>query len=354
MSKMKATTIILVVIVICGFYWIFNQSKEDTAVDKVTDEIFQQEVLQSSIPVIVIFCTDELWDRKSVPWSLKQPASVIFEIKEIVEDVPLTVEIQVADPTLIGIIRDEKERRSAMKHDTQKPVKRRGVWEGNIFPSSTRFQIEIDTRKTLLEMGFDAALQEMTQQFLADVEQLCGVRYQHRKDRKAFRWGTTGGEVVLGGRKIAITRPLVVTRWKGRYRELKLPSYEHFKSEDPLTERILEQILVGVSMRHYPRSLEGDSLPFPLRGLSKSAISRRFVLKTWEMIGAWLSRRLDELDLVVLYVDGIVLGDHTVVCALGVDREGEEACLRALGGFDGESGGLSGLSGQSSGAGFEV
>ena len=80
---MKTTTIIPLVIVICGLYWIFNQSKEDTAVDKVTDETFQQEVLQSSIPVIVIFCTDELWNRKSVPWSLKQPASVILAIKEI-------------------------------------------------------------------------------------------------------------------------------------------------------------------------------------------------------------------------------------------------------------------------------
>jgi len=45
MSKIKTTTIIPLVIVICGLYWIFNQSKEDTAVDKVTDETFQQEVL---------------------------------------------------------------------------------------------------------------------------------------------------------------------------------------------------------------------------------------------------------------------------------------------------------------------
>ncbi len=86
---MKTSTwikIMLVVIVICGLYLVFNQSKEDMAVDKVTDETFQYEVLESPIPVIVIFCSDELWNRRSVPWSLKKPVPVILAIREIMKE----------------------------------------------------------------------------------------------------------------------------------------------------------------------------------------------------------------------------------------------------------------------------
>jgi transposase-like protein len=219
-----------------------------------------------------------------------------------------------------------------MKQYTRKSLRRQEGRGENSTPARKHFEVNIDPRKELLEIGIDAALQVMTQQFLADVEQLCGPRYQHRKNRKTSRGGTTGGEVVLGGRKISIRRPRVIAtlpdNGDGRkYQEIPLPSYRHFQQEDPLAERILEQILVGVSMRQYPRSLEGNHFPLPFRGLSKSAISRRFVLKTWQMISDWLSRPLDGLELVALYFDGVVLGDHTVVCALGVDRDGKKHIL---------------------------
>ena len=78
--------IILVVIVICGLYWVFNQSQKDTTADKVTDETFQHEVLESSIPVLVVLCNDELWNRKSVPWSLKEPPPILMAIKQIMKE----------------------------------------------------------------------------------------------------------------------------------------------------------------------------------------------------------------------------------------------------------------------------
>ncbi len=78
---MKTSTwikIIFVVIVICGFYWVINRSREDITITKVPNENFQQEVLESPIPVVVIFYNDELWNRKSVP--------LILAIKEIMKE----------------------------------------------------------------------------------------------------------------------------------------------------------------------------------------------------------------------------------------------------------------------------
>ena len=77
---------ILIVIVICGIFWFFNQSKKDVNIVKVTNETFRHEVLESQSPVVVIFCSNELWNRKSVPWSLKKPAPIILAIKEIIKE----------------------------------------------------------------------------------------------------------------------------------------------------------------------------------------------------------------------------------------------------------------------------
>ncbi|RKY46564.1 MAG: hypothetical protein DRP81_00265 [Candidatus Omnitrophota bacterium] len=59
--------IIFAIIVIYSAYWIINRTGENITITKVTNESFQYEVLKSPIPAVVIFCTDELWNRKSVP-----------------------------------------------------------------------------------------------------------------------------------------------------------------------------------------------------------------------------------------------------------------------------------------------
>jgi len=78
--------IIFAIIVIYSAYWIINRTGENITITKVTNESFQYEVLKLPIPAVVIFCTDELWNRKSVPWSLEKPAPVILAIKEIMKE----------------------------------------------------------------------------------------------------------------------------------------------------------------------------------------------------------------------------------------------------------------------------
>ncbi len=55
---------------------------------------------------------------------------------------------------------------------------------------------------------------------------------------------------------------------------------------------------------------------------SKPAVSRRFVAATETALGRLMTRRLDDLDLVALMIDGVHFGEHTCVVALGIDIEG--------------------------------
>lgn len=188
----------------------------------------------------------------------------------------------------------------------------------------TLSEFMVDVRADLLEVGIKAGLAVMAEMFASDVEAICGQRYQHRKLRKASRWGSTNGEVVMGGKKVTVKRPRVRSP-KGK--ELRLPSYERFSKDDPLTQRVLEQVLLGVSTRRYHRSLETSAAEFEMRGISKSAVSRRFVLATAERIASWMDKPLDKLDITALFLDGIALGDHMVVAAVGVDSDGGKHAL---------------------------
>jgi transposase-like protein len=156
-------------------------------------------------------------------------------------------------------------------------------------------------------------------------EQLCGARYRHDPKRSASRAGYADeAELVLGGRRVAVKRPRVRSR-DGK--EVPLPSWERFAAEDPLNQRAVEQMLLGVATRKYARSLEPLPPGTKSRGTSKSAVSRRFVEETAKNLKDWLSRNLSELSLAALMLDGIVCGEHTVLVALGIDEKGSKHVL---------------------------
>jgi transposase-like protein len=152
----------------------------------------------------------------------------------------------------------------------------------------------------------------------------CGERYRHDPERRAWRHGHSPGELVLGGRRVSVSRPRARTP-KGE--EVVLPSWSAFAANDPLDERAVEQVVVGVSTRGYERSLEPLPASVKGRGASKSAVSRRFVRATKERLGELLHRRLEDLDLVALMIDGVHFADHVILVALGIDAEGRKHVL---------------------------
>jgi transposase-like protein len=186
----------------------------------------------------------------------------------------------------------------------------------------------VDTRTELFELAMRSGLQVFTAMLEADRTAICGRRYAHEPDQPASRAGTAPSEVVLGGRKVAIQRPRVRTAAG----EVPLPTFQTMAATDPLNRRVVEQMLVGVATRQYARSLEPLAAEMRSRGTSKSAVSRRFVAQTRAQLESWQARPLEDLALAVLLLDGVHVGEHCLIVAVGVTEDGTK---HALGLWDG-------------------
>ncbi len=154
---------------------------------------------------------------------------------------------------------------------------------------------------------------------------LCGPRYRHDDERNAIRTGHARGTLPMGGRNIQLNRPRV--RSADGQREIPLESWEQFQEADPLTERAVEQMVIGVSTRKYDRSLESMPSELNSSGTSKSAVSRRFIQGTQKKFDELTERDLSKLNLAVIMIDGIHFADHVVLVALGIDGEGRKTVL---------------------------
>ncbi len=188
----------------------------------------------------------------------------------------------------------------------------------------------VDTHSELWELAVRAGLQVLEAMMEEDRAAVCGPRYAHDPDRRASRAGTVASEVVLGGRKVAVRRPRV--RADGQ--EVALPTVTTLQQIDPLSRRVVEQMLLGVSTRQYARSLEPLPRGLRGRGTSKSAVSRHFVVSTKATLQRWQSAPLDQLDLVALLLDGVQLGGQCLIVALGIAADGQK---HALGLWDGST-----------------
>ena len=188
----------------------------------------------------------------------------------------------------------------------------------------------VDARSELFELAVRSGLKVLETMLEEDRTAICGPRYGHVADRQASRAGTVSSEVVLGGRKVAVRRPRV----RAGGHEVALPTFRAMADVDPLNRRVVEQMLVGVATRRYARSLEPVPATMRSRGTSKSAVSRHFVAKTAAQLAAWQAASLEALDLVGLLIDGVHIGEHCLIVALGIAADGQK---HALGLWDGST-----------------
>ena len=179
-------------------------------------------------------------------------------------------------------------------------------------------------RENLREFVISAGTAALAAVLEEERTRLVGPRYAHLPDRRARRAGSAPGELVMGGRRVQVRRPRARTL-DGQ--EVELPTWTAFGAEDPLYERAVEQMLVGVTTRRYARSLEPLSADLPSRGTSRSAVSRRFVAATERQMVEWLGRELGSLELGVVMIDGIHIDDHVLLVALGIDADGQKHVL---------------------------
>ncbi len=174
----------------------------------------------------------------------------------------------------------------------------------------------------LLALSVGVGLGVLAELMEEEVTEVVGPRGRHDPGRGAVRHGHQAGEVTLGGRRMGVERPRV--RAVDGSGEVALEVYQHFADRDPLSRIVLERMLAGVSCRRYGRTQEhlGDNLEAEARGVSKSAISRTFIERTRQALGELMARRLDDVRLAVLMLDGIDLKGRTNIVALGITSEG--------------------------------
>jgi transposase-like protein len=177
---------------------------------------------------------------------------------------------------------------------------------------------------SFFELCIDSGQQVLQAMMEQDREDLCGPRWKRDSERRAGRAGTTKSEVTLGGRRISIPRPRV--RSMGG-EEMSLPSFAFAASRDPLDRHTLNAVACGISSRKYARSL--DPLPDEIEdgSTSKSSVSRRYIAMTTKQMASWLTTPLGDRHFPIVMIDGIHMGDHLVLIALGIDFEGKKQVL---------------------------
>ena len=87
---------------------------------------------------------------------------------------------------------------------------------------------------------------------------------------------------------------------------------------------MLELVLNGVSTRRYEKVLPAMADQV---GISKSKVSRETIEAGTRVLEELAERDLRELDVLVVYVDGLVFGDYHVLAAVGVDATGRKHVL---------------------------
>ena len=125
-----------------------------------------------------------------------------------------------------------------------------------------------------------AGVDSLTRMFAEDAEEICGPRYGRGSGKSGHRWGTTQGKVGFHGGMIEVERPRVRDR-KGK--EIPLPGWEAARDAGFLEEWAVNLTLMNVAMRKFGRAVRLPQAAVPAgtgSGLSKSAVSRRFVALT--------------------------------------------------------------------------
>jgi hypothetical protein len=197
-------------------------------------------------------------------------------------------------------------------------------------PSSVALMPGLEAAWHDVDISFDrfclvAGIGAMEQVLREDAQRLTGPRHGRGGGRIGHRWGMTKGKIGFHGGNVAVQRPRVRS-YDGH--EVELPSWTAAQAEDWLGRWAMNLMLINVSTRKLRRAVrlpEGDLPAIAGDGTSKSAASRRFVALSAERMAEWMASDLSKLDLLVIQIDGLHIGDDLVlVAALGIDGDGNK------------------------------
>ena len=136
--------------------------------------------------------------------------------------------------------------------------------------------------------------------------------------------GRQQGRVCMKERKLRVTKPRLRKKGRGENKEVSIPAYEAMRQNANTGQRMLEILLHGVSTRRYKRVIPemADTV-----GVSRSTVSREAIAASEAALKQLLERRFDDVELLIIYIDGMHFGEQCVLAAVGVDVEGRKHVL---------------------------
>lgn len=154
----------------------------------------------------------------------------------------------------------------------------------------------------------------------AEAQARCGNWYGRKKPGESMRWGTEKGTAHAFGQKTAVRRP----RIRGSKGELQLETYQAMNNGEVINEKLMANILAGVSTRRYATVIAKE---LRSKGVSKSAVSRRAIAATKPLVEQFLKRDLKTHDFIVLLFDGIHVARRQMIVCIGIDMNGRKHVL---------------------------
>jgi len=160
----------------------------------------------------------------------------------------------------------------------------------------------------------------------AEVDEVVGPKGRWNRDPAASRHGHEDGSMTLGGRRVPVSRPRARSV-DGK--ELPIATYEYFADRDPLQRAVMDRMLAGVSTRKFARVGEpvGGHVERSSISKNKSTVSEMFIEKTSTALEELMTRRLDDMRLAVMMLDGLEIAERVHVVALKVTTEGVKVPL---------------------------
>ena len=153
---------------------------------------------------------------------------------------------------------------------------------------------------------------------------VAGEKHQGRKGGPIGWHGTQPGTVKLSERKVRVRKPRLRRKCQGEGGEAEIPAYEAINASGRMSERILEILMRNVSTRSYRHVIPEMAETV---GVSKSSVSRQFIEQSAKELERLSERRFDDIELLIIYLDGLVFSEHHVICAVGVDVDGKKHVL---------------------------
>ena len=199
-------------------------------------------------------------------------------------------------------------------------VKREGQFLLPMVELVERTELAIDEVVQVMGRATIEAVLEMSAEGVAGPKQ----SGKARADGTPVWYGRQGGQVYLSDRKVRVERPRLRERSGGEGAEVEVPAYAAMRRPGALADRMLEILMAGVSTRKYGQVIGemADTV-----GVSKSSVSRETIEASERVLKELMERSLDAWDLLVIYLDGIQLGTHHVLAAVGVDTDGKKHVL---------------------------